>query len=61
MGLLCLTSCELGDYSEPSETFTGKFVDKTTGEGVQTEIGDNGIQLYMHPVQGILQSKAPEP
>lgn len=48
MGLLCLTSCELDDYSEPSETFTGKFVDKTTGEGVQTEIGDNGIQLYMY-------------
>ena len=48
MALLSLTSCELDDYSEPSETFTGRFIDKETGEGIQTEIGDNGIQLYMY-------------
>lgn len=47
-GLFTLASCEVDDYDEPSETFTGKFVDKATGENVQTEIGDNGIQLYMY-------------
>jgi len=48
IGLLCMTSCELDDYSEPSETFAGEFVDKATGERIQTEIGSNGIQLYMY-------------
>lgn len=48
MGLALLTSCDLDNYDEPSETFTGQFVDKNTQEPIQTEIGDHGIQLYMY-------------
>lgn len=44
----CLTSCSLDDYDEPSETFTGQFIDKTTGSRIQTEVGSGGIQIYMY-------------
>jgi hypothetical protein len=48
VGILSLTSCELDDYPEPSETFCGQFLDKTTGEKIQTESGSGGIQIYMY-------------
>ena len=48
VAVTCLTSCELDDYDAPEETFAGAFVDKATGESIQTETGDNGIQLYMY-------------
>ena len=40
-------SCSKDNYSEPEETFRGKFVDKETGEPFQTAIGNTGIRIRM--------------
>lgn len=42
-------SCDNEDnYAEPAETFTGKFIDKATGEPFQTAIGNTGIRIRMY-------------
>lgn len=44
-GYACST--DVDNYAEPKETLRGSVVDKTTGEPIQTEIGDNGIRLKL--------------
>jgi hypothetical protein len=44
---LSVCSCTLDNYDAPSETFKGTVIDKVTGKGFQTEVGDNGIQFKM--------------
>lgn len=47
--MFALTSCgDLDDMDAPSETFSGAFIDKETGDPIQTEVGDGGIQIYMY-------------
>lgn len=45
---LVLFSCsDYDNYEGPQETLTGTIIDKTTGKGLQTEVGDNGVRLKM--------------
>ncbi|MCD7930601.1 MAG: DUF3823 domain-containing protein [Tannerellaceae bacterium] len=46
--LLLAASCApLDNYDEPEETLRGTIIDKGTGKGVQTEVGDGGIRLKL--------------
>lgn len=40
-------SCTKDNYSTPSETFKGSFIDKETGEAFQTSMGNTGIRIRM--------------
>ncbi|MFT4154964.1 DUF3823 domain-containing protein [Parafilimonas sp.] len=45
---LLFTACTKYDnYTQPSMTFEGTLTDSVTGEGLQTEVGDNGVQFKM--------------
>jgi len=43
---LAISSCEVDNYDEPSETLQGKIIDKTTGKPIETEQG-NGIRMQL--------------
>ena len=45
--VLCCLACEYDNYEAPTETFKGTVIDQVTGEGFQTEVGDNGIRFKM--------------
>lgn len=49
VGLILISSCAKTDNFEgPEETLTGKIIDVTTGEPIQTESGGGGIQIRYH-------------
>lgn len=42
------SSCaKLDNYDEPSETLKGTIIDKTTGEPMQLEVGDDGVRIKL--------------
>lgn len=44
---ILLLSCGDDNYSEPEETFRGKFIEKGTGKPYQTAIGNTGVRIRM--------------
>ncbi|UIR57693.1 DUF3823 domain-containing protein [Sphingobacterium sp. SRCM116780] len=45
--LFIAMGCKQDDFSQPSETFKGKFIEKNTGKPFQTAIGNTGIRIRM--------------
>ncbi|SEN45249.1 Protein of unknown function [Chitinophaga rupis] len=48
LGLLSFTACTKYDnYEKPSMTLKGAITDSVTGQGLQTQLGDNGVRFRM--------------